>query len=72
MQHHAVMVALTDAQLKTVEMTAANAVPVERRGIFWNAPAAMLRMRGYGHFSDADVTDVAKLALTGLAHQPAA
>ncbi|MGC1939377.1 MAG: hypothetical protein WA697_14195 [Pseudolabrys sp.] len=36
LQHHAVMVALTDAQLKTV-MTAANAVPVERRGIFWNA-----------------------------------
>jgi hypothetical protein len=32
----------------------------------------MLRMRGYGHFSDADVTDVAKLTLTGLAHQPAA
>jgi hypothetical protein len=36
LQHHAVMVALTDAQLKTV-ITAGNAVPVERRGIFWNA-----------------------------------
>jgi hypothetical protein len=30
----------------------------------------MLRMRGYGHFTDGDVADVAKLALTGLAHQP--
>jgi hypothetical protein len=29
-------------------------------------------MRGHGHFDDADVTDVATLALTGLAHQPAA
>jgi hypothetical protein len=34
--------------------------------------AAMLTMRGRGHFSDTDVVDVAKLALTGLAHQPAA
>jgi hypothetical protein len=31
----------------------------------------MLRMRGYGHFTDADVTDVAKLALAGLIQQPA-
>jgi hypothetical protein len=30
----------------------------------------MLAQRGRGHA--ADVTDVAKLALTGLAHQPAA
>jgi hypothetical protein len=34
--------------------------------------AAMLDIRGRGHFNDADVADVAKLALTGLAHQPAA
>jgi len=32
----------------------------------------MLAMRGRGHFNDDDVADVAKLALTGLAHQPAA
>jgi hypothetical protein len=32
----------------------------------------MLAQRGRGHAADADVTDVAKLALTGLAHQPAA
>jgi hypothetical protein len=29
--------------------------------------AAMLRMRGRGHFNDADVMQVAMLALTGLA-----
>jgi hypothetical protein len=30
-------------------------------------------MRGHGHFNDADVADVARLALTGLvAQQPAA
>jgi hypothetical protein len=28
--------------------------------------------RGRGHFNDDDVTDVAKLALTGLVRQPAA
>jgi len=28
--------------------------------------AAMLTMRGHGHFSDSDVADVAKLALCGL------
>jgi hypothetical protein len=28
-------------------------------------------VRGRAHFNDSDVTDVAKLALTGLAQQPA-
>jgi hypothetical protein len=32
----------------------------------------MLQMRGRGHFSDDDVASVTALALTGLAHQPAA
>jgi hypothetical protein len=31
----------------------------------------MLTMRGRGHFNDADVSDVAKLALAGLVHQTA-
>jgi hypothetical protein len=53
-------------------MTAANAVPVERRSVFLERVGAMLRMRGYGHFTDDGVADVAQLALTGLAHQPAA
>jgi hypothetical protein len=34
--------------------------------------AAMLALRGRGRFTDADVADVTQLALTGLAHQPAA
>ncbi|MGB9314744.1 MAG: hypothetical protein WCB62_06925 [Pseudolabrys sp.] len=63
------MVGLTDSQLKIV-MTAANSLPVERRSVFLERVGAMLRMRG--RFTDDDVADVAKLALTGLAHQPAA
>jgi hypothetical protein len=31
-----------------------------------------MTMRGHGHFNDSDVMEVAMLALTGLAHQPAA
>ena len=65
------MFGLSDAQLKIV-MDVANGVPVERRSVFLERTAAMLRMRGYGHFSDADVTDVAKLALCGLVHINAA
>ena len=63
------MIALTDSQLRTV-MDAAHALPVERRDTFLQRVGAMLRMRG--KFSDNDVTDVVTLALTGLAHQPAA
>lgn len=61
------MVSLTDFQLKTV-MDAAHALPVERRDTFLQRVGAMLRMRH--RFTDADVADVAQLALTGLAHQP--
>ena len=50
-------------------MHTANAVPVERRGIFLERCAAMLRMRG--RFSDADVQDVTALALAGLVQQAA-
>jgi hypothetical protein len=64
-------IALSDHQLETV-MTAANPVPVERRGIFLERVGAMLRMRGYGHFTDADVAEVARLAKAGLIQQPAA
>ncbi|MGC1925809.1 MAG: hypothetical protein WA706_18595, partial [Pseudolabrys sp.] len=65
------MIGLTDSQLKII-MTVASGVPIERRGVFLERCGAMLRMRGYDHFTDADVADVAQLALTGLAHQPAA
>ncbi|MGB8396520.1 MAG: hypothetical protein WCE27_23290 [Pseudolabrys sp.] len=37
-------------------------VPVERRSVFLERVGAMLRMRGYGHFTDSDVSDVARLA----------
>ena len=59
------MIGLTDAQLKII-MTAANGVPVEKRDLYLQRIAAMLTMRGRGHFTDADVTDVAKLAMAGL------
>ena len=63
------MLGLTDNQLRVV-MDAAKTLPVERRDTFQQRVGAMLRMRG--RFSDNDVTDVVTLALTGLAHQPAA
>ena len=63
------MISLSDHQLSIVT-DMARMVPVERRDIFLQRCGAMLRMRG--RFTDADVADVAQLALTGLAHQPAA
>ena len=64
------MLGLTDDQLRTV-MDAAAAVPIEKRDRYLQRLGAMLTMRGRGHVTDADVADVAKLALTGLARQPA-
>jgi hypothetical protein len=61
------MISLTDFQLQTV-MTAASALEPEKRDLYLQRIAAMLTMRGRGHFNDSDVSDVAKLALTGLAH----
>jgi hypothetical protein len=65
------MLGLTDNQLRVV-MDAARTLPIEKRSIYLQRIAAMLTMRGRGHFNDADVADVARLALTGLAQQPAA
>jgi hypothetical protein len=53
-------------------MEAARILPVEKRSVYLQRVAAILTMRGRGHFDDADVSDVAALALTGLAQQPAA
>ena len=47
-------------------MTVAQTVSVERRSVFLERVGVMLRMRGYGHFTDSDVSDVARLALCGL------
>ena len=63
------MLGLTDNQLRVV-MDAAKTLPVERRDTFLQRCGAMLKLRG--QFTDADVIDVVTLALTGLAHQPAA
>jgi hypothetical protein len=53
-------------------MGAARVLPVEKRDIFLQRIAAMLALRGRGRFTDTNVAEVAQLALTGLAHQPAA
>jgi hypothetical protein len=65
------MISLNDAQLKTV-MAAASHVPHEKRGQFLEHIAAMLVLRGRGHFNDDDVASVTALALTGLVNQSAA
>ena len=65
------MIGLTDTQLAIV-MGAARVLPVEKRDIFLQRIAAMLALRGRGRFTDTNVAEVAQLALTGLAHQPAA
>ncbi|MGC2587965.1 MAG: hypothetical protein WA445_17090 [Pseudolabrys sp.] len=60
LRHYRRMVGLSDPQLKIV-MTAANAVPVERRSVFLERVGAMLKPRG--RFSDDDVRQVAALAM---------
>lgn len=64
------MLALTDQQMQTVT-TAAATVSVEKRAIFLERIAAMLKLRGHGHFSDADVVEVCGLAVCGLTHRRA-
>ena len=59
------MVALSDFQLKTL-MTFAADIPPDKRSTFLERVSAMLALRGRGHFNDADVADVAKLAMAGL------
>ena len=44
-------------------MDMARMLPVEKRDLYLQRIAAMLTQRGRGHVTDADVTDVAKLAL---------
>ena len=61
------MLGLTDNQLRVV-MDAAHIVPIEKRDVYLQRIAAMLTMRGRGHFGDSDV---ARLALAGLVHQSA-
>jgi hypothetical protein len=65
------MISLNNAQLKIVAAAAAQ-VPIEKRPQFLGRIAAMLKLRGRGHFDDADVAEVTQLALAGLIQQPAA
>jgi len=57
------MFALTDSQLRIV-MTAARAVQPDRRDLFLQRCAAMLKLRG--RFDDHDAAKVAALAACGL------
>jgi hypothetical protein len=63
------MISLSDRQLDVV-MAAARAAPHEKRAQFLKRIAAMLKLRGRGHFDDADVTDAVSRALNGMTHQP--
>ena len=70
-RHYVGMIGLTDAQLGTV-MDAARCLPVEKRSVYLQRIAAMLALRGRGHFADSDVADVTTLALRGLVQTDAA
>jgi len=57
------MIAFTDSQLRTV-WASADRLPFEKRGIFLERVVARLQLhRG---FTDADLDDAVRLALTGL------
>ena len=64
------MLGLSDNQLSAV-MDLACSLPVEKRDLYLRRIAAMLTQRGRGHVTDADVVDVAQLALCGLIQQTA-
>jgi hypothetical protein len=63
------MLSLSDYQLRLVMDIAVRLDP-ERRSVYLERCAAMLKFRH--RFTDEDVADVARLAVTGLAQQPAA
>ena len=65
---HGCMLAFSDSQLRTVWAAAYN-VPVEKRGVFLERVVARLQMqRG---FTDADLDDAVRAALTGLVQSAA-
>jgi hypothetical protein len=63
------MLALSDSQLRAV-WTAAESLPVEKRGIFLGRLVAQLQLGGF-RFTTADLEDVVRSALTGLIQQSA-
>jgi hypothetical protein len=62
------MLALSDDQLSTV-MTAADKLPVEKRGVFVERVIARLGL--YPRFTAAEFADAVQLALRGLIHNSA-
>ncbi len=64
------MFALSDSQLRAV-WTAADALPVEKRGVFLERLVAQLQLRGF-QFTTADLEDVVRSALKGLIQKSAA
>ena len=57
------MIAFTDSQLRTV-WAAADRLPFEKRGIFLERVVARLRL--HRDFTDSDLDDAVRTALTGL------
>ena len=49
----------------------ARTLPVEKRDLYLQRIAAMLTVRGRGHFNDSDVHEVTTLAIAGLIQQTA-
>ena len=64
------MFPLSDWQLRGI-WTAADGLPVEKRGIFLGRLVAQLQLRG-SRFTTADLDDVMRSALTDLIQQSAA
>jgi hypothetical protein len=64
------MLALSDSQLRAV-WTAADSLPVEKRGVFLGRLVAQLQLRG-SRFTTTDLEDVVRSALSGLVQESAA
>jgi hypothetical protein len=58
------MLALSDSQLRAV-WTAADGLPIEKRGVFLGRLVAQLQLRG-SRFTTADLEEVVRSALKGL------
>jgi hypothetical protein len=64
------MLALSDSQLRAV-WAAADGLPVEKRGVFLGRLVAQLQLRG-SRFTNSDLEDIVRSALSGLVQQSAA
>ena len=64
------MFALSDSQLRVV-WTAAEALPLEKRGVFLEQFVAQVQLRGY-RFTTVGLEDVMRSAMRGLNQRSAA